>query len=776
MVRRRNYIASAAAAGVLCFFHGGAAQYANCTGDSLLFECEPPPPAPAPCSVNAQRSWVVGTSAQAQALAAAVNCSGGLFEVEWIGMVDVEDTIYVASGTVLTVTGDGASAVINGNSATRLFTVVDAALHVSGVNISSGASLVGGGIAAARSTVTFRHTNFIGNTATAGSGGGVYASDGSNVSCAGGQIFVDNKAYDDGGALFANGRSMLSWTGDIQFINNSCDHWGGALAVESSSLVATGNATFVANSAAGHSGYGGAISANPGSTVVLSGGMTEFQGNFAGHSGGAVAVHPSSELSWSGSCRFTNNAAAVNGGALILGSSIASWSGNSEFMGNHASSQGGAIAATTGSELSWTGSSFFALNSAGDLDGGAISLSASSGTWAGEASFFNNSADRFGGAIFAQYSIVVSTGNTSFVSNSALNDASGHGGAINLASSSWMTWSGVMTRVEDNYSGNGGGGISVSFGSELSWSGPTHFSGNVARNSGGALTVSSSTVSWAAETTLVGNVAQSGGGLFIFNGSKVSWTGETEFSSNEARSDGGAIAAPSTDVAYSPLASTLGIDGTTAFANNTSGANGGALALLGGCSVAIGAAGLEFRDNSADVAGGAVFVSSTGFGPTFWDVNFVSNSAQVGGAVSTIGSGNEKDATNIVAQNPTKFDRCRFIDNEATATGGAIDSAAGQDAYFSSIFERNRAGTGGALRLAGTSSVENCSFVENISDDGEGAAVSNIGSISSMANVFFGGNAFDCEPGMFLDFNVRFAVGCISGGLCAIPSGLAARS
>ena len=270
--------------------------------------------------------------------------------------------------------------------------------------------------------------------------------------------------------------------------------------------------------------------------------------------------------------------------------------------------------------------------------------------------------------------------------------------------------------------------------------------------------MASSTVYWNADTRLVGNVAQSGGAIFIYNGSNVSWTGDTKFLSNEARSDGGGIGAPLAEASYSPVGSMLGIHGTAAFINNTCGANGGALALLGGCSVDIGAVDLEFRDNSADVAGGAVFVSSTGFGPTFWNASFVSNAAQVGGAVSTIGTGNRKDAADLVPLHPTTFDGCRFINNEATATGGAIESAAGQDVYTGTVFEGNKAGTGGALRLAGSALVDNCSFLENVSDDGEGAAVSNIGSISRMANVFFRGNAFDCEPGTFLDFNVSVEV------------------
>eukprot|EP00903_Cladosiphon_okamuranus_P013951 g12975.t1 len=127
---------------------------------------------------------------------------------------------------------------------------------------------------------------------------------------------------------------------------------------------------------------------------------------------------------------------------------------------------------------------------------------------------------------------------------------------------------------------------------------------------------------------------------------------------------------------------------------------------------------------------------------------------EAGGAVSMMASGNLKDITDIVPPSPTIFDRCRFIDNTATATGGAVESASGHDAFVGSVFQGNMAGTsGGALRLAGTASVDNCSFEENVSNDGGGAALSNIGVISKMENASFRGNVFACPPGMFLGFN-----------------------
>lgn len=157
------------------------------------------------------------------------SCSGGSFEVEWHGSIVMTDLIYVGDGTVLAVFGDGTSAVVDGNSTTRLLAVVNATLHVSGVDISFGASIVGGAIAAAGSTVTLNRTNLVGNCATAGRGGVLYVSDGSSLTCVGGGTFADNRAGIDGGALYTTGSSTVSCGGS--WMNNIVGDSGGAVGV-----------------------------------------------------------------------------------------------------------------------------------------------------------------------------------------------------------------------------------------------------------------------------------------------------------------------------------------------------------------------------------------------------------------------------------------------------------------------------------------------------------------------------------------------------------------
>ena len=68
-------------------------------------------------------------------------------------------------------------------------------------------------------------------------------------------------------------------------------------------------------------------------------------------------------------------------------------------------------------------------------------------------------------------------------------------------------------------------------------------------------------------------------------------------------------------------------------------------------------------------------------------------------------------------------------------------------------FNRNMASEDGALNIAGTSTLENCSFVEDISDEGRGPVIANICYVSSISNYFFLENAFSCEQGEFLGFN-----------------------
>ncbi|CAN0460501.1 unnamed protein product, partial [Ectocarpus sp. 12 AP-2014] len=504
-------------------------------------------------------------------------------------------------------------------------------------------------------------------------------------------------------------------------------------------------------------GYnGGAVFVNEGSAASWSGeAMSVFEGNRAGRFGGALAVSVRSRISCTTetTSTFFDNSATDGGGAILveLDSSL-SLGGNTSFEGNRALADsteeigwGGALH-VDGSNASFSGRVKFTGNSA--QDGGALYVLNGSVEWSGEIILAGNSASESGGAVFSGFSAVSWFGDTQMFNNSAET-----GGALFL-SSSVAIWDGNTTMTENRVTGvaAAGGIICAVLASTIYWSGGlTRFIGSSSSFVGGALYVSGSEVTWSGGTEFSGNTAFLGGAVYMLNGTSVGWTEHTEFTSNRALTEGGAVMSPSFDSTYNPLQSSLAINGTTTFFNNTCGENGGGLALFGACSLGINTVDVSFTENSAGVAGGAVFVSGAGIGPTFSDVSFISNFAQVGGAASIFGSGNERGI--LIPIVPTKFNRCRFIDNVATASGGAVDSAAGQDNVTNSVFKGNSAEVGGALRLAGTTFVGNCSFVENVSGHEEGAAVSNIGIVSTMVNSSFIGNGFTCGPDQFLEYD-----------------------
>eukprot|EP00752_Nemacystus_decipiens_P012585 g11145.t1 len=701
-----------------CGWDGGDA------GDEL-YDCQIPPPSPLPCSADAQRAWLVDSSAQAHALAAAVNCSGGSFEVEWKGHIAVDEAIYVVDGTVLIVTGGSSTAVVDGNGSTRLFTVVNATLHVSGVNITTGAGAAGGAIAASRASLTLNRTSLTGNR-SAGKGGAVYLSGGSTMACS-----------------------------DVSFVSNSADV-GGAVYVADHSVVSCGG-SWLKNTAVRN---GGALSVGEGSSVSWEEEAT-FARNTAGMFGGALIVSDRSSVFWSAPSSFFSNRAVTGGGGggyVNFGSSV-SWNATTRFDSNDGGGGGGGLGVDGESNVFWAGPTTYVNNSA--EIGGALVVVNSTVSWTGEVhSLFDGNNARLGGALEIEYSSHLScTENTK--SSFTNNWATTAGGALFVDSMSSVFFGGdvwfhrniASSELRELESGVGGA-VFVDVGSSVAWHRDARFTENSADKIGGALYLSQSSISWSSSTHFAENHAGiSGGALFLWNGSLVEWTGDTTFASNEAAADGGAVASPGFDPEFNLQSSRLLMNGPTTFVNNTSGANGGALSSLGALSVLIMGENVDFSGNSARDAGGAVYVSATGLGPVFAGMRFLSNSAQVGGAASIVASGNLKRVEDVESPNPTTFDRCIFIDNTATATGGAIESAAGQDLIMNSVFEGNRAGAGGALRLAGMASVDNCSFVDNVSDDGEGAAVSNIGSISKMTTISFRGNAFFCRPDMFLDFH-----------------------
>ena len=148
-------------------------------------------------------------------------------------------------------------------------------------------------------------------------------------------------------------------------------------------------------------------------------------------------------------------------------------------------------------------------------------------------------------------------------------------------------------------------------------------------------------------------------------------------------------------------------------------------------------------------------MSGMSLGLRFVGARFILNSAVIGGAVYSTGSGtaDTKDKYGMTQENPTTFIRCEFIGNKAEKMGGALDSGAGIDLIVNTSFVRNTAAIGGALRLGGEISLEGCDFIENSSDEDEGPGISNDGIILEISHCTFINNIFNYQPGFYLEYN-----------------------
>ena len=679
------------------FFYCGSNGFGcvdpNVIGQDMHLCVESPPTIPA-CPTGLQSEWVVENATQARELVEAIRCSGGSFHVTWKNKVTLDETVSISDGTFLNVTSASASnAIIVGDGKSRLFAVVNASLHLCNVTLSNGNATYGGAVAASRSKLTFDRVVFAGNVAS--SGGALYLSYGTYVSFDGKTVFYKNTAF-QGGALYMTGGSAALWTRNTTFTENTATSGdGGALYVtDSSSLSWTGSSIFSENRCKGH--------------------------------GGALYMTDGSVASWTGNTTFTKNSANSGyGGALFILYGSAVWTATTHFSGNSAL-YGGALMVTYRSKATWAAESYFLANIA-NVGGALCLLHFSNASWAGNTFFFANTANWFGGGLY-------------------------------LEDDSIITWT-AESHFLGNHAGYEGGAMLVEEGCRATWAAFTIFYANSVDTYGGAIWAGNGAfLSWSKNTLFINNTAGIGGALFVTDGVGVEWSGETSFISNFALKDGGAVGSVALNSVISVYRnnkiSTISMKGTTRIVNNMCGVNGGGMALVQSLAVSFESDDIIFFGNVAGRSGGAVFIGSTGIGTVFVNVRFVENVAQIGGGVLVTQSGNTKtvDTEKRQVENPTTFDRCSFIGNAAFGAGGAVDTASGQDAFVGTLFERNTAKMGGALRLAGKASVVNCSFNENVSELGGGPAVSNIGAMDNVNTCSFHRNVFNCEPQTFLEF------------------------
>lgn len=760
-----------------CGYDGGDCCLCTCNGracgltgfDCLdpsagdeMYDCKPSPSTSTPCQADGKTSWVVEDSAQARALAEAVNCAGGAFDVLWRGDVVVDTTIFVFGGTVLNVTGAGIISSMNGNFTTRLVSAVNATVHLTGVNMTNGVGVVGGAVVAARSNLTFDSTYFSGNDAT-GHGGAMYASDGCMVSFVGRNVFTGNAATIDGGALFLSDSTCSGE--DIYFLNNSAGSNGGAVLVtEHAILFWSGIITFHGNRAGG---AGGAVSLEHGSTtfwstvalfqfnlaegsggaLALDGGSsasllgdTTFYRNGARHHAGALLVRNASQVSWNSTTTFSSNHAAFSGGAMrVTQTSNASCAGSTVYVENSAD-YGGAVETSQGSIVSSGGDTSFSSNTAENNGGAVIVLNDSIATWKGDTEFSRNSAGD-GGAVFADDGSYLSfEDRTVFRGNLAVGpDIPGKlqaGGALDVRHST-LVLSGDSV-FADNEALAVGGAVSA-IAADVLITGRSSFLNNSGETLGGALFVSASNCVVDGNTTFRGNTAFIGGAVDATDSSVVEWGGVAEFANNSAFL-GGALA-----VRYSSVVS---FDGTMTleqnFATVDESATGGAITVINNASVSWSGQ-ASFLHNFAGSFGGAVHVLNGS--AVYWsgDTLFFGCSAQYGGALFV------QSESTAEWSGPTKF-----TFNRAAINGGAVGSHDGDGGETfrgitilingSTTVANNTAGaTGGGFGLNGKLSIAFQSadvlFVGNSAEVAGGAvSVSGISKGPVFSAVRFAGN------------------------------------
>ena len=357
--------------------------------------------------------------------------------------------------------------------------------------------------------------------------------------------------------------------------------------------------------------------------------------------------------------------------------------------GSNKNAKGGAIHLQTG-RLSVVNSTFTG-NESGSY-GGAISLDGSSAdnviqnsVFGGEKANQGNKSGSHGGAMHVQNASVTLSGNT-FTNNSA----GGRGGAILFRSNAVATFEGVNTFV-GNSAATGGGALGAhQSGAELTFAADSVsvFENNTAVKLGGAIRNDALiTFEKGSTATFVGNEAVDGGAINNADedgGNPVlKLEGTVAFENNKASTDGGAI--------WNGTTGQVNVTGSSKFIGNTAGDWGGAIMNYGTLAVKGGV----FEGNSANV-GGAIAVSKVSTATTIEGASFVNNEATAdGGAIGAYGPLSVKNS--IFTGNVS-----HATESQATPIGGGAISL-------------------GAVSSVEVSSIEDTVFSKNTSDYNGGA-------------------------------------------------------
>jgi CSLREA domain-containing protein len=254
---------------------------------------------------------------------------------------------------------------------------------------------------------------------------------------------------------------------------------------------------------------------------------------------------------------LTGGSAGLGGGLYVEGGTL-----NLDGVtvdDNQASVDGGGVWVGPASSLSAM-SSTFSNNTAG-ADGGGIEMDEGSGTLMVMDSTFTGNTGRHGGGAFLDEAGAATFTDSTFSSNTALNDCGGQvcfpgAGAVGASDTASLTISGGS--FNNNHADLSSGGAVSTLRTTTEISG-TAFSGNTAF-SGGAILVQEMTLT---DATLENNTAEFGGGAY----SSAGTISNTTFLGNHANIDGGALI----------MSADLAVDHSL-FTGNSADSAGGAIA------------------------------------------------------------------------------------------------------------------------------------------------------------------------------------------------------
>ncbi|GMH45587.1 hypothetical protein BSKO_13544 [Bryopsis sp. KO-2023] len=598
-------------------------------------------------------------------------------------------------------------------------------------DFTSNEGVLGGAVSiTARSFVNIKNSGFTENNALIG-GGAVYVQ-ASVVDISVGS-YEKNNAVDDGGAIFVQGGEFSDIViSDVDFIGNTIhgeylnDHnfrAGGALALFGEQISCTVFAgTFTNNTAAMD---GGAIAVMNGTNLSVV--QSKFYGNRA-FQGGALYVQSDAPITSDVSfrdCTFMENLA---GGAF-----------------DGFPPMGGAVGLFNDGVSCEFDNCKFTRNYGGDY-GGAIVSARVKNLNITRSQFFENHAARHGGALSLQSEKYHDAG--ALLSESLFDanwvedgDIPSRGGAV-------YAWGQGLTCVinggtvfEGNHAVTCGGALSVGRGASVLIDGG-RFSINEAINgSGGGVCIEDAgfnnggTELSLDDVKFTENRANQGGGLMASGmGAKVDMRG-MNFTGNVAANMGGAVGADAGRVTAS---------NSTFLINRAS--SGGAVAFLEPPIANVTFLDIETTDftwnEATEGSGGAVHLSGESVDATFRDVAFENNTAsQDGGAINV-------DAGPRVAATDTSFENNRAI----AGGGGAIaaESALSGSMLLSlteAFFRNNSAdgpiGVGGALFLQKPGlicNIDRGTFIANGAKDVGGAISVVLGAALESQNTEFTAN------------------------------------